>query len=36
MSGAGVFKLANGDVYDGEYKDDKRNGRGAVGVGGPV
>ena len=27
----GVFKLANGDVYDGEYKDDSKNGRGAGG-----
>ena len=26
--GAGVFKLANGNVYDGEWKDHKRNGRG--------
>ena len=26
--GAGVFKYADGDVYDGEWKDGDRNGRG--------
>jgi hypothetical protein len=28
---AGVFKDVNGDVYDGEYKDNKKNGKGAWG-----
>ena len=28
VGGAGVLKYANGDVYDGEWKDDKANGRG--------
>ena len=28
VGGAGVFKWADGDVYDGEWKDDKKNGRG--------
>ena len=28
VGGAGVFKDANGNVYDGEWKDDKKNGRG--------
>ena len=27
--GAGVLKYANGDVYDGEYENGKRNGQGA-------
>ena len=26
--GAGVKKYANGDVYDGEWKDDKKNEKG--------
>ena len=28
IGGAGVFKYANGNVYDGLWKDDKKNGRG--------
>ena len=28
MEGAGVLKYANGDVYEGEYKDNKMHGRG--------
>jgi hypothetical protein len=32
-AGAGVYKAANGDVYDGEFKDNKFNGRGARGGG---
>ena len=28
MEGAGVFKYANGGVYEGEYTDDKMHGRG--------
>ena len=32
VGGAGVYKYANGDVYDGEWKDEKMNGRGAAGV----
>ena len=34
MGGAGVLKYANGDVYDGEWKDDTINGRGERGKGG--
>ena len=30
LVGAGVKRYANGNVYDGEWKDDKRNGRGGV------
>jgi hypothetical protein len=26
--GYGVYKLANGSIYKGEYKDDKMNGHG--------
>ncbi len=29
---AGVFKYANGDVYDGDWKDDKKHGKGALGA----
>ena len=29
--GAGVYKATNGNVYDGEWKDDKKNGRGEGG-----
>ena len=28
VGGAVVFKFANGDVYNGEWRDDKRNGCG--------
>ena len=28
LGGAGVLKYANGDVYDGEWKDNKKDGRG--------
>ena len=28
VGGAGFYKYANGDVYDGEYKDDKSDGKG--------
>ena len=28
MVWAGVFKYANGDLYDGEWKEDKQNRRG--------
>ena len=28
MHGRGVFRYADGDVYEGDFKDDKRNGRG--------
>ena len=28
VCGTGVLKLTNGDVYDGEWKDNKKNGRG--------
>jgi hypothetical protein len=30
MLGAGVMKGANGDMYDGEWKDDVQNGRGEI------
>ena len=30
---AGKFKWADGDVYDGEYKDGNEHGRGAGGAG---
>ena len=32
-AGAGVYKSADGDVYVGEYKDDKKHGRGTRGWG---
>ena len=35
VGGAGVKKWANGDVYDGEWKDNKKDGRGE-GAGGGV
>jgi len=28
MDGRGVFRYAHGDVYEGEFKDDKKHGRG--------
>ncbi len=28
FGGAGVFRFANGNALDGEFKDDKANGRG--------
>ena len=31
VGGAGVLKYANGDVHDGEWKDDTINGRGERG-----
>ena len=31
MVWAGVFKYANGDLYDGEWKEDKQNRRGGGG-----
>ena len=31
---AGKFTAANGDVYEGECKDDKRNGKGEPRMGG--
>ena len=31
VGGAGVLKYANGNVYDGEWKDDTINGRGERG-----
>ena len=31
VGGAGVYKYANGNIYDGEYKDNKKNGRGEGG-----
>jgi hypothetical protein len=31
MLGAGVMKGTNGDMYDGEWKDDVQNGRGKTG-----
>jgi hypothetical protein len=30
MLGAGVMKGTNGDMYDGEWKDDVQNGRGEI------
>ena len=33
-AGAGVFKYTNGDVYDGEWKDGNKHGRGTRGGGG--
>ena len=30
VGGAGVFKYANGNVYDGEWKDSNRNGKGGM------
>jgi hypothetical protein len=30
-AGAGVYKFADGNVYDGEFKDDKKHGRGTRG-----
>ena len=30
VGGAGVYKFANGNVYDGEYKDGEKNGQGDV------
>ena len=32
-AGAGVLKFADGEVYDGKWKDDKKNGRGTRGLG---
>ena len=31
--GAGVYKWPDGSMYDGEWKDGKPHGRGAVGAG---
>ena len=28
MHGKGIYKYADGDVYDGEWKDDKKHGKG--------
>jgi hypothetical protein len=28
MHGRGVFKFSNGDIYDGEYKEDLKHGPG--------
>ena len=28
MNGRGIYRWANGDVYDGEWKDDKKHGKG--------
>ena len=36
LDGAGVFTFANGNVYEGEWKDDKRNRQGAWGGESPV
>ena len=30
--GAGIYKSADGDVFEGEYENDKKNGRGGRGV----
>lgn len=30
MHGRGTYKYAEGDVYQGEWKDDKRHGKGVV------
>ena len=30
MHGRGVYQYADGDRYDGEWKDDKRHGKGVV------
>ena len=31
LAETGVYKKANGDVYDGEWRDGKKNGQGACG-----
>ena len=30
MNGKGIYYYANGDKYDGEWKDDKKNGKGIL------
>ena len=30
MNGRGTYKFANGDVYVGEFRDNKRNGKGTL------